>query len=429
MHLSKYFLPLLKENPAEAKIASHRLMLKAGMIRQQNSGIYHWLPLGIKTLKKISSIVSKNLNKFGCQEILMPCIQPAELWQESGRYDSYGKEMLRIKDRHDNEMLFGPTNEEAVTDIFRKNIFSYKELPKNLYHIQWKFRDEIRPRFGIMRGREFLMKDGYSFDIDQQSAEQTYQNMYLCYLNIFSDLGITAIPVIADTGVIGGNLSHEFHVIAQTGESQIYFDKKYLDLVKNKNITFSELASLYSAADEMHKPETCPINDDHLISGRGIEVGHIFCFGDKYTKSMNAKISDKNGNQIYPFCGSYGIGISRLVAAIIESSHDDNGIIWPSQVSPFDISLINLATHQLECKDLADRLYNELIEANYEVLYDDTDDSAGAKFAKHDLLGFTWQITVGPKLAKQNLVEIKNRKSGEKYEIESKKILSIIGKI
>jgi prolyl-tRNA synthetase len=428
MRLSKYFLPVLKETPSDAAIVSHRLMIRSGMIRQQNSGIYYWLPLGFRVLEKIKNIVRKHLEEADCIELLMPCIQPADLWKESERYDSYGKEMLRMIDRHENSMLFGPTNEEAITDIFRKNIFSYKDLPKNFFHLQWKFRDEIRPRFGVMRGREFLMKDGYSFDLDEQSARQAYKKMYITYLKIFRALGLTPIPVRADTGAIGGDLSHEFHIMADTGESQIYFDKKFNDYLAKDEYDFEELQSLYAAADEMHDENKCNISGDDLLSRRGIEVGHIFYFCNKYTKIMNAKVLGKNGEQIFPECGSYGIGISRLVAAIIESSHDDSGIIWPSSVSPFSASLINLKPSDITATNLANEVYEKLLAVNIEVLYDDSDDSIGTKFATHDLLGFPLQIIVGPKSASQNLVELKNRKTGHKEELSIESLLASLVK-
>jgi prolyl-tRNA synthetase len=431
MLLSKYFLPLLKEQPLEAQTKSHSLMLRAGMIRQQAAGIYSWLPLGLKVMQNIENIVRFNMNATGAIELLMPCIQPAELWQESGRFDNYGKEMLRFPDRHGNMLLFGPTNEDMITDIFRKNIQSYKDLPKNLYHIQWKFRDEIRPRFGVMRGREFLMKDAYSFDIDQESATETYYQIYASYMQIFKDLGLSAIPVLADNGPIGGNLSHEFHVIAETGESTIYYEKKFITLADSLASDINELRSLYAAAEEKHDPAKCSVPRDELMTSKSIEVGHIFYIGTKYSDAMKAYVNDQNGKQVAPEMSSYGIGISRLVAAIIEYSHDDRGIIWPENVAPFKVSLINLKISDTKCNDLANYVYNYLKGINIEVLYDDTDDSAGSKFASADLIGSPWQIIIGPKKAKDDLVEIKHRATGESEDVSAqmaiKKLVGSLG--
>ncbi|MFT5703403.1 MAG: prolyl-tRNA synthetase [Rickettsiales bacterium] len=418
MRLSKYFLPTLKENPIDAKITSHQLMVRAGMIRQINSGIYSWLPLGLKVLNKISTIIRDEINKVGCLEILMPTIQPAELWVESGRYDGYGKEMLKIKDRHNRDLIYGPTHEEVITDLFRKNITSYKDLPKNFYQVQWKFRDEIRPRFGVMRGREFLMKDGYSFDIDFESAKKSYNLMYETYFRIFKKMGLDAVAVKADTGAIGGDLSHEFHILANTGESQVFYDKKFDDLRKSANVDIEEMQYLYTAADEMHNPETCPIAPEQIASRRGIEVGHIFYFGDKYSKALKATISDKTGKGINPQMGSYGIGVSRLVAAIIESSFDERGIIWPESVAPFQIALINLKVGDENCDKICERIYADLQEKNIEVLYEDSKNGAGQKFANMDLIGIPTQIVIGPKGLANGFAEIRNRKSGEKKEVK-----------
>lgn len=427
MRLSEYFLPVLKENPAEAKVVSHLLMLRAGMIRQQSSGLYIWLPLGLKVLKNIEEIVRFNMHAIGGIELLMPCIQPAELWLESGRYDDYGKEMLRIKDRHDNDLLFGPTNEEVITDIFRNNIKSYKDLPKNLYHIQWKFRDEIRPRFGVMRGREFLMKDAYTFDIDEEHAIKSYNRIYLAYIQIFRDLGVYAIPLQAESGAIGGNLSHEFHIVADTGESAIYYDKKFDILAEDSELNLELLRSLYAAADEKHDPSNCPIDGNQLVSRRGIEVGHIFYFGTKYSKAMNAKVTNSDGKLVDVEMGAYGIGISRLVAAIIESSHDDKGIIWPESVAPFKVSILNLDVKDSVCKSTADEIYQMFCYHNIDVLYDDTEARPGQKFATHDLIGSPWQIIVGAKNIVNGIVELKHRKTGEidllSPEVAAKKIL------
>ncbi|MFT6106448.1 MAG: prolyl-tRNA synthetase [Rickettsiales bacterium] len=425
MRLSKYFLPTLKENPIDAKITSHQLMIRAGMIRQTSSGIYSWLPLGLKVLKKIENIVRDEINESGCLEILMPTIQPAELWVESGRYNDYGKELLKIKDRHNRDLLYGPTNEEVVTDLFRKNITSYKDLPKNFYQIQWKFRDEIRPRFGVMRGREFLMKDGYSFDVDFESAKKSYNLMYETYFRIFKKMGLDAVAVKADTGAIGGDLSHEFHVLADTGESEVYYDKKFDDLRQSPEIDIQAMQNLYAAADEMHKPETCPIEPDQIASRRGIEVGHIFHFGDKYSKAMKALISDNNGKGINPQMGSYGIGVSRLVAAIIESSFDERGIIWPESVAPFQIALINLKAGDVNCDKICEEIYADLKTKDIETLYDDSKNGAGQKFANMDLIGIPIQIIIGPKGVANGLAEIKYRKSGEKKEVRIDEIISI----
>lgn len=351
MRLSKYFIPTLKENPIDAKITSHRLMIRAGMIRQINSGIYSFLPLGLKVLQKISDIIRKNMADISCNEILMPIIQPKELWLESKRYDSYGQEMLRMKDRHERDMLFGPTHEEVMTDIFRKNITSYKDLPKSFYQIQTKFRDEIRPRFGVMRAREFMMKDAYSFDLNFNQAKKTYDQFYQIYFKIFQELGLDAIAVRAETGAIGGDLSHEFHVLAETGESVIYYDQKFDQLKGNINQdNIDELQNLYSAADDMYDEKNCPISKENIKSHRSIEVGHIFHFGDKYSKALEASVTNNEGKKIYPLMGSYGIGVSRLIAAIIEANNDKNGIIWPEEITPFDIHLVNLKPENEECK-------------------------------------------------------------------------------
>ena len=417
MKLSNYFLPTLKENPVDATIASHQLMIRAGMIRQTASGIYSWLPLGLKVLRNIENIVRDELDKAGAIEILMPTIQPKELWIESGRYDDYGKEMLRIKDRHDRDILYGPTHEEVVTDLFRKNVTSYKDLPKNLYQIHWKFRDEIRPRFGVMRGREFLMKDSYSFDLDAVSARQTYDLMYTTYFKIFKRLGLKPIALRANTGAIGGDLSHEFHVLADTGESAIYYDKKFDELSASANFNIEEMQSVYAMADELHIAEKCPIPADQLASRRGIEVGHIFNFGEKYSKAMEASVTGPTGEKLYPNMGSYGIGVSRLVAAIIEASHDANGIIWPEAVAPFQVILINLKAGDAACDKLCEEIYTKYKSKNIEILYDDSKASVGQKFSVADLIGVPTQVVVGPKGAANGMVEIKNRATGEKKEV------------
>lgn len=427
MRISQYFLPILKENPTEAQIVSHRLMLRAGMVRQLTSGIYNWLPLGLKVLRKIEHIIRDEMNQTGALEVLMPSIQPAELWQESGRYEDYGKEMLRMKDRHDRDMLFGPTHEEVITDLFRKNITSYKDLPCNLYQIQWKFRDEIRPRFGVMRGREFLMKDAYSFDIDEESSRHVYKVMYESYLRIFKRLGLTAIPVRADTGAIGGNLSHEFQIIAETGESDVYYDKKFEQLMDSPELDIEALHDCYAAADELHDPENCPVDEKDLMQKRGIEVGHVFHFGTKYSVPLKAQVTDNNGKTVPVYMGSYGIGVSRLVGAIIESSHDDKGIIWPDSVAPFGVSVVNIKPKDEACREKADIIYHVLQKASKEPLYDDTNNSAGSKFATQDLLGIPWCLSIGPRGVKEGTVELKNRRTGEKQEISLESAYNILG--
>lgn len=412
MRLSNYFLPLLKEKPAEAQLISHALMLRSGMIKQQAAGLYSWLPYGLKVLKNIENIVRDNLEKAGILELLMPCIQPASLWHESGRYDAYGKEMLRITDRHDNPLLFSPTNEEMVTDIFRDYITSYKQLPKILYQIQWKFRDEIRPRFGVLRAREFFMKDAYSFDLTKEDALASYKLVYETYLKIFRDLGVCALPVAADSGAIGGNMNHEFHVIAETGESTLYYDKRFDVMAHDHDIDVSKIENLYAVAEEKYDPNNCPIPESEIKKSKGIEVGHIFYFGTKYSAAMNAKITAQDGTEVLAEMGSYGIGISRLVAAIIEASHDDRGIIWPEAIAPFKVGIINIDMKDTASSILAEQTYKAL-SSNLSVLYDDTDARAGAKFASADLIGTPWQIIIAPKKAAIGVVELKHRKTGE----------------
>jgi len=417
MRLSNYFLPSLKENPSDAFVVSHQLMIRSGMIRQTASGIYSWLPLGLRVLRKIQEIIKVEMDKIGALEILMPTIQPAELWIESGRYEAYGKEMLRIKDRHDRDILYGPTHEEVITDIFRKNVTSYNDLPKNFYQIHWKFRDEIRPRFGVMRAREFLMKDAYSFDLDEIAAKKTYNAIYTSYFKIFKKMGLKAIALRADTGAIGGDLSHEFHVLADSGESAIYYDQKFDEILASDDFDINEMQKIYAMADEMHNQEKCPVPSDQLAQKRGIEVGHIFNFGTKYSKALNAAVSDSNGNKIHPNMGSYGIGVSRVVAAAIEANHDENGIIWPAQISPFDVILINIRIGDEACDKACEELYLKLQNQGVEVLYDDTKNSLGQKFSVADLIGVPTQIIVGPKSLALGKVEIKNRKTGEKSEV------------
>jgi len=423
MRLSSLFMPTLKENPSEAQVTSHRLMLRAGLIRQTSAGIYIWLPMGLRVMRKIEQIVREEQDRAGAQEFLMPTIQPAELWQESGRYEAYGKEMLRITDRHDREMLYGPTNEEMVTDLFRGTVKSYKDLPLMLYHIQWKFRDEIRPRFGIMRGREFLMKDNYSFDLDAEAGRISYNKMYVAYLRTFARLGLVAIPVQADTGAIGGDLSHEFQILADTGESTLYYDKaiETFDLASLTgdidDATIEKLQSLYAMEEEKHDGDNCPVAAKDLRCAKGIEVGHIFFFGTKYSDSMNARVAGPDGNLVPVEMGSYGVGVSRLVGALIEANHDDNGIIWPEVVAPYKIGLINLRIKDEECTRVCDDIYQRLTNGGLEVLYDDRDMGAGGKFADMDLVGLPWQLIVGPRGLKNGLVELKNRATGDRQEL------------
>ncbi len=431
MRLSRYFLPLLKENPAEAQIASHRYMLRAGMVKQEAAGIYSWLPMGLTVLEKVEKIIQHELDQAGCVRLLMPTLQPTDIWKESGRYDALGKEMLRFPDRADRELLYSPTCEEMIVGIFRSYVHSYKQLPLNLYQIQWKFRDEIRPRFGVMRGREFLMKDAYSFHVDVDDAKREYSKLYDTYHRIFARMGLTTIAVAADSGAIGGNLSHEFQVIADTGESTIYYDKTF-DEIRSGAVTMSgeAMRELYAAADEQHKPDECPIPKENLREARGIEVGHVFFLGHKYTEAMGVKVPGGDGSTVVPEMGCYGIGVSRLVGAIIEAGHDDAGIIWPEAVAPFHVGIINIRVGDAACDTLCEALEAELEGKGIEVLYDDTDQRGGAKFASMDLIGLPWQITVGPRGAAENKVEIKYRKTGEKSELPvSEAVAMIVGKI
>jgi prolyl-tRNA synthetase len=426
MRLSRYFLPILREAPREAEIVSHRLMLRAGMMRQEAAGIYAFLPLGLRVLDKICRIVREEQNRAGAIELLMPTIQPADLWRESGRYEAYGKEMLRIKDRHDRDMLYGPTNEEMITEIFRAYVRSYKDLPLNLYHIQWKFRDEVRPRFGLMRGREFLMKDAYSFDLDQAGARHSYNKMFVAYLRTFARLGLKSIPMRADTGPIGGDLSHEFIILAETGESEVFCHRDYLDFeVPGEDVDFDDVAgikgvvdkwtSLYAATSDMHEADQyAGLPSDKQLSARGIEVGHIFYFGTKYSAPMKAHVSGPDGTEKPVHMGSYGIGPSRLVAAIIEACHDENGIVWPEAVAPFDVMILNLKQGDAATDAACETLYAALTKAGRDVLYHDTDERPGAKFATADLIGIPWQILVGPKGLASGQVELKNRADGSR---------------
>jgi prolyl-tRNA synthetase len=429
MRLSRYFLPILRETPKEAEIVSHRLMLRAGMIRQESAGIYAWLPLGLKVLNKVNAIVREEQNRSGAVELLMPTIQSADLWRESGRYDAYGKEMLRIQDRHEREMLFGPTNEEMITEIFRGYVRSYKDLPLNLYHIQWKFRDEVRPRFGVMRSREFLMKDAYSFDLDQAGAVHSYNKMFVAYLRTFSRMGLKAIPMRADTGPIGGNLSHEFIILASTGESEVFCHADYLnfdipsaetdfDDIPGLQSTIDKWTSLYAATSEMHDAAAFDaVLEDKKMSARGIEVGHIFYFGTKYSEPMGAKVMGPDGQETPVHMGSYGIGPSRLIAAIIEASHDENGIIWPEAVAPFDVAILNLKVGDAATDAASERLYRELGAAGCDILYDDRDERPGGKFATADLIGIPWQVLIGPKGLAEGRVELKCRATGEREHL------------
>ena len=440
MRLSNFFLPVLKETPSEAEIISHQLMMRSGMISQSSSGIYSWLPLGLKVLKKIENIVRDEQNKAGVNEILMPTIQPADLWKESGRYDDYGKEMLRIQDRQEREMLYGPTNEEQVTDIFRRSIKSYKDLPTLLYHIQWKFRDELRPRFGVMRGREFLMKDAYSFDLDHDECKKSYYKFFISYLKTFRRMGLKAIPMAAETGPIGGDLSHEFVIISDTGESDIYFDKRILsEDSKIENVAYDndleqfvqQYNNYYTASDEKFDQTEFDnsVAKDQQTKSKGIEVGHIFSFGTKYSEAMKANVLTSEGKQTYVHMGSYGIGISRLVGAIIESSHDTKGIIWPNVVSPFDIGLINLKSSDEKINNICDDIYSNLLNENVDVLYDDKKDNPGVKFSKMDLIGLPLQMIIGNKTIETNEVEIKYRKSGEVKYIKVENLPNFVQEI
>ena len=433
MRLSRFFLPTLKETPAEAQIVSHRYMLRAGMVRQASAGIYSWLPLGFRVLKKIEQIVREEQDRAGAVEMLMPTIQSADLWRVSGRYDDYGKEMLRIQDRHGRDMLYGPTNEELITEIFRSSVRSYRDLPKNLYHIQWKFRDEVRPRFGVMRGREFYMKDAYSFALDYPSAVHAYNQMFVSYLRTFARMGLQAIPMRADTGPIGGDLSHEFIILAETGESAVYCHRDLLSFdIFTADVDYDgdlqpivdHWTGLYAVADDKHDPAACPVAPADLVEARGIEVGHIFFFGSKYSQPMGAVATGPDGKEVPVEMGSYGIGVSRLAGAIIEASHDADGIIWPESVAPFRVGLVNLRTSDSACVSACDALYEQLSAAGVECLYDDSGDSAGTKFARMDLIGLPWQVIVGPRGVKAGTVELKNRRSGEREELAAESALA-----
>jgi prolyl-tRNA synthetase len=428
MRLSRFFLPVLKETPSEAQIVSHRLMLRAGMIRQEAAGIYAWLPLGFRVLKKIEQIVREEQDRAGAVEMLMPTLQLADLWRESGRYDGYGEEMLRIVDRHEREMLYGPTNEEMITEIFRAYARSYKDLPKILYHIQWKFRDERRPRFGVMRGREFLMKDAYSFDLDEAAARKAYNRMFVAYLNTFDRMGLKAVPMRADTGPIGGDLSHEFIILAETGESEVFCDSDLVDMgAPGLDVDFDgdlqpmvdKRTALYAATEEMHEADRflAEVPEDRRLSARGIEVGHIFYFGTKYSDAMNAKVAHPDGQERPVHMGSYGVGVSRLMGAIIEAHHDENGCIWPESVAPFGVGIVNLKAGDEAADAACNTAYQTLTDAGREPLLDDTADRGGAKFAKMDLIGLPYQLIIGPRGLKEGKAEVKVRRTGERHEL------------
>ena len=436
MRWSRAFLPVLKESPADAQIVSHKLMLRAGLVRQTAAGIYAWLPLGFRVLKKIEQIVREEQDRAGALEMLMPTLQSAELWRESDRYDAYGPEMLRIRDRHDREMLYGPTNEEMITSLFRDEVKSYRELPRTLYHIQWKFRDEVRPRFGVMRGREFLMKDAYSFDLDEAGARQSYYTQMLAYLRTFQRMGIQAVPMKAASGPIGGDLSHEFIVLAPTGESEVFYDAAYEafdwqqpDLRYGDEAglqgLFDRVNSTYAATDETHdeaKWEVLP--KDKQRTGRGIEVGHIFYFGDKYSAAMGLKVSGRDGSPVTPMMGSYGVGVSRLVGAIIEASHDEAGIVWPEAVAPWRVGIVTMRADDEASVAAAEELYGNLTLAGVETLYDDRDERGGVKLGSMDLIGLPWQVIVGPRGIANGTVELKRRSTGEREELSIESVLA-----
>jgi prolyl-tRNA synthetase len=436
MRWSKAFLPVLKESPADAQIVSHKLMLRAGLVRQTAAGIYAWLPLGFRVLKKIEQIVREEQDRAGAQEMLMPTIQSAELWRESGRYEAYGPEMLRFKDRHEREMLYGPTNEEMLTAIVRDEMKSYRDLPRTLYHIQWKFRDEVRPRFGVMRGREFLMKDAYSFDLDEAGGRNSYYTQMLAYLRTFQRMGIQAVPMKAASGPIGGDLSHEFIVLAPTGESEVFYDAAYdefdwqqsdlrYDDAAGLQALFDRVNATYAATDETHdEARWAAIAEDRRRTGRGIEVGHIFYFGDKYSAAMGLKVSGADGSMVTPMMGSYGVGVSRLVGAIIEASHDEAGIVWPEAVAPWRVGLVTMRADDEATTAAADRIYADLNAAGVETLYDDRDERGGAKLASMDLIGLPWQLVAGPRGIASGLVELKRRSTGEREELSIESALA-----
>ncbi len=436
MRWSRAFLPVLKESPSDAQIVSHKLMLRAGLVRQTAAGIYAWLPLGFRVLKKIEQIVREEQDRAGALEMLMPTLQSAELWRTSGRYDAYGPEMLRIRDRHEREMLYGPTNEEMITALFRDEVKSYRDLPRTLYHIQWKFRDEVRPRFGVMRGREFLMKDAYSFDLDEACARQSYYTQMLAYLRTFQRMGIQAVPMKAASGPIGGDLSHEFIVLAPTGESEVFYDAAYEEFDWHQTDLrygdeaglqglFDRVNSTYAATDETHDEERWgAVTEDKRRTGRGIEVGHIFYFGDKYSAAMGLKVSGQDGGMVTPQMGSYGVGVSRLVGAIIEASHDDAGIIWPEAVAPWRVGIVTMRADDDPSVSAAEDLYARLQSAGVETLYDDRDERGGVKLGSMDLIGLPWQVVIGPRGVAAGTVELKNRATGQREEISPESALA-----
>ncbi|WP_438976257.1 proline--tRNA ligase [Roseicyclus sp.] len=441
MRLSRYFLPVLKETPSEAQIVSHRLMLRAGLIKQASAGIYSWLPLGYKVLKKIEEIVHQEQIRAGHLPMLMPTIQSADLWRESGRYDAYGAEMLRITDRHERDMLFTPTAEELITDIFRAHVNSYKDLPLTMYQIQWKFRDEIRPRFGVMRGREFYMKDGYNFDLTKEDALHAYNRHLVSYLRTYERMGLQAIPMRADSGPIGGDDTHEFLVLAETGESEVFYDSEIADLrFGDRAIDYDdraqcqavleEFTSRYARTDETHDAEVfAQIPVERQRVARGIEVGQIFYFGTKYSDAMGALVDDGQGGRVPVHMGSHGIGVSRLVGAIIEASHDDNGIIWPEGVTPFHVGIVNLKQGDASCDAACNDLYKAFVSKGLEPLYDDRTERAGAKFATMDLIGLPWRITVGPRGLAGGTVELTCRRTGESEELSLEAVVARVVEI
>ncbi|HEX2762324.1 MAG TPA: proline--tRNA ligase [Allosphingosinicella sp.] len=430
MRLSRYFLPVMKETPSDAQIVSHQLMLRAGLVRQTAAGIYAWLPLGLRVLRNIEQVVREEQDRAGAIEMLMPTMQPADLWRQSGRFDAYGPEMLRFPDRHGREMLYGPTNEEMITVLFRDAVKSYRDLPRTLYHVQWKFRDEVRPRFGVMRGREFLMKDAYSFDLDEAGLAASYEAMFVAYLRTFARLGLQAVPVRAPTGPIGGSLSHEFHILADTGESALFYDAAIEEVSREELLsadaaTIARLTGLYAMEEEEHsRVADCPVPAERLRTRRGIEVGHIFAFGTKYSAAMGLSVQTADGAHVQPQMGSYGIGVSRLVGGIIEASHDDKGIVWPESVAPFRVGLINMRVDDPACVAAADELYRQLDGGGVETLYDDRDERGGAKFATMDLIGLPWQVVVGPKGLERGIVELKRRATGEREEVSLESALA-----
>jgi prolyl-tRNA synthetase len=429
MYLSKYFLPLIKEVPSEATVVSHQLMLRAGMIRQVAAGLYTWLPYGVSVLNKVAQIVREEMSRAGCHEVIMPCIQPLSLWEKSGRLSEeggLGAEMLTMQDRHGNGMIFAPTAEEVISELFGDNTQSYKELPQTLYQINWKFRDEIRPRFGVMRAREFLMKDAYSFHIDQACALTTYEQMMQAYIKVFKRMQLQAIPVKADSGAIGGDYSHEFHILAETGESEIFYEQALGDFLNKGNFELADFQRFYAAEEEKHVVEECPVAPDQLCSKRGIEVAHVFYLGQKYSRVMEVMLQGKDGRNFNPHMGCYGIGISRLVAAIIEVHHDEKGIIWPEAIAPFKVIIINLSPNDTKCVEEAARLYNGLQESGVEVLLEDTEDSVGAKFNKADLIGIPHQVVIGRKLMLEGKLELRERANGAAEQVDITHALAML---